>query len=130
MRVDANGAFNPKDAYSKLKRLSELSIHSIEQPIQQGQINEMADLCQNTPIDIALDEELIGVFDRSSKEELLKRIKPQYIILKPALVGGFRGSEEWMHIADELGISYWITSALESNIGLNAIAQWTANLNL
>lgn len=125
IRVDANGAFTPKEAPEKLQRLSEYTLHSIEQPIKQGQFAEMAKLCKESPIPIALDEELIGVFSREDKKELLKKINPQYIILKPSLVGGIRGSEEWISLAEELGIGWWITSALESNIGLNAIAQWT-----
>ena len=128
LRVDANGAFSPSQALEKLKRLSEFEIHSIEQPIKQGQIQEMAELCLNTPIPIALDEELIGVFDVTKKHKLLQIINPQYIILKPSLVGGFRGSEEWVQLAEKQGVQWWITSALESNVGLNAIAQWTYSL--
>jgi len=128
LRVDANGAFNPKEALEKLKRLSDFELHSIEQPIKQGQIDEMTDLCAKTPIPIALDEELIGVFDVTKKKELLQTIKPQYIILKPSLVGGIRGSEEWIDLAKNQQIGWWITSALESNIGLNAISQWTYKL--
>lgn len=129
LRVDANGAFKPNEALEKLKKLSDFHIHSIEQPIKQGQINEMANLCSKTPIPIALDEELIGVFDVTKKEELLQIINPQYIILKPSLVGGFKGSGEWIQLAEKQNIGWWITSALESNIGLNAIAQWTYSLN-
>ncbi len=129
LRVDANGAFNPNEALEKLKRLSDFEIHSIEQPIKQGQINEMANLCSKTPLPIALDEELIGVFDVTKKKELLQIINPQYIILKPSLVGGIKGSEEWINLAEKQEIGWWITSALESNIGLNAIAQWTYTLN-
>jgi len=129
LRVDANGAFNSANAVEKLKRLSDFQIHSIEQPIKQGQLNEMAELCLKTPIPIALDEELIGVFDVSEKLKLLQIINPQYIILKPSLVGGFKGSEQWIQAAKKLNIGWWITSALESNIGLNAIAQWTYTLN-
>tara|TARA_Y100000815_G_scaffold101609_1_gene90352 strand:- start:9765 stop:10805 length:1041 start_codon:yes stop_codon:yes gene_type:complete len=125
IRVDANGAFTPKEAPEKLQRLSDYTLHSIEQPIKQGQFAEMEKLCKESPIPIALDEELIGVFNMQDKKELLKKINPQYIILKPSLVGGIHGSEEWISIAEELGIGWWITSALESNIGLNAIAQWT-----
>ena len=125
LRVDANGAFHPNEALEKLKRLSELEIHSIEQPIKQGQIKEMKELCSKTPLSIALDEELIGVFDVTKKQELLQTINPQFIILKPSLVGGFKGSKEWIDLAEDNGIGWWITSALESNIGLNAIAQWT-----
>lgn len=128
IRVDANGAFSANKALEKLKRLSDHKLHSIEQPIKQGQIKAMTELCLNTPLPIALDEELIGVFDLNEKQKLLKTIKPQYIILKPSLVGGFSGSEEWIKIAKENKISWWITSALESNIGLNAIAQWTYTL--
>ncbi len=128
LRVDANGAFSRKEALEKLKRLSQFEIHSIEQPIKQGQINEMADLCLKTPLPIALDEELIGVFNVTKKQELLQIINPQYIILKPSLIGGFKGSEQWINLAEKQEIGWWITSALESNIGLNAIAQWTAVL--
>jgi o-succinylbenzoate synthase len=129
LRVDANGAFKPSEALEKLKQLSNLKIHSIEQPIKRGQIQEMIELCRETPLPIALDEELIGVNDVTKKKELLQTIQPHYIILKPSLVGGFRGSQEWIDIADQEGIGWWITSALESNIGLNAIAQWTFTLN-
>ena len=129
LRVDANGAFSPEKALGKLQRLSELEIHSIEQPIKQGQLDEMASLCENTPLPIALDEELIGVFSVTKKQELLQTIQPQYIILKPSLVGGFAGSQEWINFAEQQKSGWWITSALESNIGLNAIAQWTYTLN-
>ena len=129
IRVDANGGFLPSEALEKLKRLSELNLHSIEQPIKQGQIAEMAELCSSTPLPIALDEELIGVFDVTKKHEILQTIRPQYIILKPSLVGGFIGSAEWIQLAEAQHIGWWITSALESNIGLNAIAQWTYTLN-
>ncbi|MFD1294600.1 o-succinylbenzoate synthase [Lutibacter holmesii] len=129
LRVDANGAFHPKEALEKLKRLSEFEIHSIEQPIRQGQVEEMANLCSKTPLPIALDEELIGVFDVTKKQEILQIINPQYIILKPSLVGGIKGSEAWIELAQKHQIGWWITSALESNIGLNAIAQWTYSLN-
>lgn len=128
LRVDANGGFLPSEAMEKLKRLSDLEIHSIEQPIKQGQIDEMAQLCAKTPIPIALDEELIGVFNVTDKQEILQTIKPQYIILKPSLVGGFKGSAEWIQLAETQNTGWWITSALESNIGLNAIAQWTYTL--
>lgn len=128
LRVDANGAFQPKEALEKLKILSELNIHSIEQPIRQGQIDKMAELCLETPLPIALDEELIGVFNRKEKQRLLAEINPQYIILKPSLIGGFAGSLEWINLADKNNSGWWITSALESNVGLNAIAQFTYNL--
>ncbi len=129
LRVDANGAFSPKEALVKLKALSKFELHSIEQPIKQGQFEEMKKLCASTPLPIALDEELIGVFEKENKRKLLEKISPQYIILKPSLVGGFQGTQEWIDLAEELKIGWWITSALESNIGLNAIAQWTAILN-
>lgn len=129
LRVDANGGFTSTEALTKLQRLSKLDIHSIEQPIRQGQVDAMGKLCRKTPLPIALDEELIGVIDFRSKEELLDTILPQYIILKPSLVGGYQGTQEWIDLAEKLKIGWWITSALESNIGLNAIAQWTALKN-
>ena len=129
LRVDANGAFSAEDALSKLKQLATYEIHSIEQPIKAGQWELMADLCEVSPIPIALDEELIGVVDRQRKKDLLNTIKPQYIILKPSLIGGFQGSKEWIALANEFGIGWWITSALESNIGLNAIAQFCHTLD-
>ncbi|MFV0564412.1 MAG: o-succinylbenzoate synthase [Flavobacteriaceae bacterium] len=128
LRVDANGAFKPQEALEKLKQLSQFNIHSIEQPIKQGQIENMAQLCEKTPLPIALDEELIGVFSEAKKAALLQTIKPQYIILKPSLVGGFGGSNSWIKHAENNHIGWWITSALESNIGLNAIAQYTYTL--
>ena len=128
LRVDANGAFLPNNALEKLKRLSELEIHSIEQPIKQNQLEEMAFLCDKTPLPIALDEELIGVFSESDKEKIIEAIRPQFIILKPSLIGGFMGSNQWIEKAEKNNISWWITSALESNIGLNAIAQYTFTL--
>lgn len=128
LRVDANGAFNSKNALEKLKKLSELEIHSIEQPIKQGQVYEMAALCSKSPLPIALDEELIGVFSFQEKKKLLATIKPQYIILKPSLIGGFVGSTEWINLAQQNNCGWWITSALESNIGLNAIAQFVHTL--
>ena len=128
LRVDANGAFSKDDALEKLKWLSEYQLHSIEQPIKPKQFDVMARLCEMTPLPIALDEELIGVFFQEEKQHLLQTIKPQYIILKPSLVGGFSGSKHWIDLAEDLNIKWWITSALESNIGLNAIAQWTYSL--
>lgn len=125
IRVDANGAFNEFDALDKLNQLNIYQLHSIEQPIKKGQIVSMTKLCKNTPLPIALDEELIGVFGRENKDDLLKKIQPQYIILKPSLVGGFQGTKEWIELAEKYNIGWWITSALESNVGLNAIAQWT-----
>lgn len=126
LRVDANGAFSPADALRKLEALAKLNIHSIEQPIKAGQWQAMAQLCANTPLPIALDEELIGVNDLLQKKMLLETIRPQYIILKPSLHGSFVGSEEWVKLANAQHIDWWATSALESNIGLNAIAQWCA----
>ena len=125
LRVDANGAFSPENALEKLKRLADFELHSIEQPIKSGQQQEMAKLCAVSPLPIALDEELIGVLGKSEKELLIKTIQPQYIILKPSLIGGFAGSEQWIDIIEKQKIGWWITSALESNIGLNAIAQFT-----
>lgn len=125
LRVDANGGFSTDKALSKLKALSQFDIHSIEQPIKQGQWEAMRKLCADTPLPIALDEELIGIFSKAKKEELLTTINPQYIILKPSLIGGFSGTQEWIDLAEKHQIGWWITSALESNIGLNAIAQWT-----
>lgn len=129
LRVDANGAFEPLEAMDKLKALAKLDLHSIEQPIQQGQLQEIANLCANTPLAIALDEELIGVFDYREKKDLLLKVKPQFIILKPALAGGFKSCNEWIKLSEECNIGWWITSALESNIGLDAIAQYTASKN-
>jgi L-alanine-DL-glutamate epimerase-like enolase superfamily enzyme len=126
LRVDANGAFSPFDAMDKLKHLAELDLHSIEQPIRAGQWEEMARLTSSTPLPIALDEELIGCNQPEKKAELLTAIQPQYIILKPSLHGGIQGGEEWIKEAEKRQIGWWITSALESNIGLNAIAQWCA----
>lgn len=128
IRLDANGAFSVDEAPGKLEYLSRFSIHSIEQPIRAGQPEAMAELCRKSPIPVALDEELIGIHDYRGKEELLRMIHPRYIILKPSLLGGFTGSLDWIRLAEKLHIGWWITSALESNIGLNAIAQWTATL--
>ncbi|MCF2219857.1 o-succinylbenzoate synthase [Chryseobacterium sp. PS-8] len=125
LRVDANGGFKKEEAKIVLQQLADLHIHSIEQPIKAGNRNDMAELCLETPTPIALDEELIGITDFNEKRKLLETVKPQYIILKPALVGGFLGSDEWISLAEERNIGWWITSALESNIGLNAIAQYT-----
>ncbi len=129
LRVDANGAFSTEEAMSKLVRLSKFQLHSIEQPIKQGQIQEMADLCSKTPLPIALDEELIGINGIDNKLGLLTEIKPQYIILKPSLHGGLKGSTEWISIAEKKSIPWWMTSALESNIGLNTIAQFASTFN-
>lgn len=136
LRVDANGAFSFEEAKTVLKELADLDIHSIEQPIKKMEDERwkmknfaMIELCAETPIPIALDEELIGIVDFEQKRELLEKIKPQYIILKPSLIGGFSGSDEWISLAENLGIGWWITSALESNIGLNAITQYTYTKN-
>lgn len=128
IRLDANGAFTRDNASERLRKLASFDIHSIEQPIRQGQADAMAKLCRESPIPIALDEELIGVNDAEDKYRLLEKIRPAYIILKPALCGGFSGSMEWISIASLLNIGWWATSALESNIGLNAIAQWVSTL--
>ena len=128
LRVDANGGFTPDNAMQRLEALAKYDIHSIEQPIRQHQWKEMARLYKNSPLPIALDEELIGVNDLTEKNRLLDTIQPQYIILKPSLHGGISGTREWIKLAKERGIGSWITSALESNIGLNAIAQLTADI--
>ena len=128
LRVDANGGFSFGDALEKLDCLARYDIHSIEQPIRQHQWPQMAELCQETPIPIALDEELIGINLKAMKEEMLDTIRPQYIILKPSLHGGMYGTREWIALARERCIGSWITSALESNIGLNAIAQLASDI--
>ena len=132
IRLDANGAFQPEDAMQKLSRLSVYNIHSIEQPIAPSQWKEMTTLCENSPIPIALDEELIGINSKVEKVNLIQEIKPQYIIIKPSLVGGWQGADQWVSIAERHAVDWWATSALESNIGLNAIAQWvsTKQINL
>jgi o-succinylbenzoate synthase len=129
IRLDANGAFKMEDALHKLKQLSRFDVHSIEQPIKAGSA-ELPELCKTSPIPIALDEELIGVATREEKEELLERIKPSYIILKPSLHGGLFGCQEWIELAEAKKVGWWITSALESNIGLNAISQFAANYSI
>ncbi len=129
LRVDANGGFSSCEALGILYQLSEFQIHSIEQPIEINQYDSMSQLCKSSPIPIALDEELIGIFTVKEKEDLLAKIQPQFIILKPSLVGGFKGAATWIALAEKYNIGWWITSALESNIGLNAIAQWTFTMN-
>ncbi len=126
IRLDANGSFTPENAMSRLERLSKFDIHSIEQPIKAGQIKEMQSVCINSPIPIALDEELIGFKNKETKHEILSTIKPQYIIIKPSLCGGIEQAEEWIRVAGQNNVGWWATSALESNIGLNAIAQWVS----
>lgn len=130
LRLDANGAFSPDTALANLETLSGYSIHSIEQPIRQGQWAEMARICSSSPIPIALDEELIGINDVTDKQRMLDTVLPQYIILKPSLAGGLGGSDEWIKTAEERGIKWWATSALESDIGLNAIAQWVSGYDI
>lgn len=129
LRVDANGAFSPESAPRVLDQLARLDIHSIEQPIKAGQWDKMAAICESTPIPVALDEELIGIHDEHMRKQMLSEIMPQYIILKPSLTGGFKSSQNWIDIANDVDAHWWVTSALEGNIGLNAIAQWTATLN-
>ena len=128
LRVDANGAFSPEEAMNKMERLSHFEVHSIEQPIRQRQWKVMAELCKSAPLPIALDEELIGVNIPEMKEQLLDVIQPAFIILKPSLHGGILGSEEWIRMADERGVRHWITSALESNVGLSAVAQFCSHV--
>jgi len=129
LRVDANGAFTAQEARPVLQHLYDLHIHSIEQPIKAGQIEEMARLCAESPLPIALDEELIGCFGAENQDKLLDQIKPRYIILKPSFLGGFKDSEAWIDRAEERGIGWWVTSALESNYGLSAISQWNYGLH-
>lgn len=129
IRLDANGAFTPDNALDRLRSLAPLHIHSLEQPVKAGQWEEMARICRESPIDIALDEELIGLTDAENKFRMLSLVRPRYIILKPALCGGFSGAREWISIAELLEIGWWATSALESNIGLNAIAQWVSTFD-
>lgn len=126
IRLDANGGFTPDDALEKLTAFAQYGIHSIEQPIKAGQWDAMRAVCDNSPIPVALDEELIGLSSPKEMGEMLDAVKPAYIILKPSLVGGFTQAQLWMQLASMRGIGGWITSALESNVGLNAIAQWTA----
>lgn len=128
IRVDANGAFERKNVHSRLEALSKLNIHSIEQPIKVGQFELLQELCLNSEIPIALDEELIALTDKKSRKELLEVVKPQYLVLKPSLLGGWKSCEDWIDLAESAGADFWITSALESNVGLSAIAQWTAEL--
>lgn len=130
LRVDANGAFSMDEVDQRLSVLHEYKIHSIEQPIRQGQWKRMANLCARSPLPIVLDEELIGINTYEQKVLLLDTIKPQYIILKPSLIGGFHSSDEWISLAEQRGIGWWATSALESNIGLNAISQWCYTHNI
>ncbi|HPS12222.1 MAG TPA: o-succinylbenzoate synthase [Prolixibacteraceae bacterium] len=129
IRVDANGAFTLEQAKKMLSELAKMQVHSIEQPIKAGQWEAMATLCKTTPVPIALDEELIGIFPVEKKKELLETIHPQFLILKPSLLGGFNASDEWIELANKMNIGWWATSALEANIGLNAISQWVFTKN-
>lgn len=129
LRLDANGAFTPSQAMDRLNELANFDVHSIEQPIRAGQWDKMSYLCENSPIPIALDEELIGITDIVEKRRLLYFVMPSYVVLKPSLCGGLSGAAEWIAVAEEKHVGWWVTSALESNVGLNAIAQWTAALN-
>ncbi len=130
LRVDANGAFDSRKAMDVLQRLADLQVESIEQPVAPGLYEVMSDLCERSPIPIALDEELIGLNSRQAKIDLLDSVKPRFIVIKPSLVGGWTASKEWIDLAKERSIGWWVTSALESSIGLNAIAQWVATLNV
>lgn len=130
IRVDANGAFDYETALDKLGKLAALHLHSIEQPIAAGHWSDMGKLCKETPLPIALDEELIGIVDQEKKNYLMEAIQPQYIILKPSLHGGITGCMEWIALADQTKTEWWVTSALESNIGLSAIAQFAAKMNV
>lgn len=127
LRLDANGSFTPENALGRLEQLAPFNIHSIEQPIKPGQLEAMAVICKESPVDIALDEELIGYPDPRRMFEIVANVCPQYLIIKPALCGGFMAADNWISLAEEFKIGWWATSALESNIGLNAIAQWVAN---
>lgn len=129
IRVDANGGFTMDNALPRMKRLADLGVHSIEQPIPAGSPELMSFLCQVSPLKIALDESLIGVYGKDNKANLLDEVNPAFVILKPSLCGGFSGAKEWISLAEERGIGWWVTSALESNVGLNALAQWTATLH-
>jgi o-succinylbenzoate synthase len=129
LRVDANGAFSPDGAIEKLQKLEQFELHSIEQPIAAGQWKKMAEICKNSPVPVALDEELIGIHSKNEKEKLLVVIQPQFLVLKPGLHGGFSGCNEWIELAESRSVGWWVTSYLESNIGLNAIAQWTFHKN-
>lgn len=130
LRVDANGAFASGDVMPVLEQLAELEVESIEQPVPPGLYEVMAELCASSPLPIALDEDLIGNNTREAKKDLLDHVKPQHIVIKPSLVGGWTAAQEWIELAQERAIGWWITSALESSIGLNAIAQWAATLDV
>ena len=129
IRVDANGAFTSENVFRVLDALAALQVHSIEQPIAPRQFKQMADVCRNSPVPVALDEELIGIFNDEDMEQLLYVLNPAYVILKPGLLGGFAPCMKWIELCGNRNIGWWVTSALESNIGLNAIAQWTSTLD-
>lgn len=129
LRLDANGAFSPAVALERLEELAQFHIHAIEQPLEPGQWPALAALCAGSPVKVALDEELIGITSTAQRKEVLAAIKPHYLVLKPALLGGLAAAEEWIRLAEEAGIGWWVNSALESNIGLNALSQWTSSLN-
>jgi O-succinylbenzoate synthase len=129
LRVDANGAFKPKEVLEILKILSDFDLHSIEQPIAPGHPDTMAEICELSPIPVALDEELIGKHVSAARRKLLDIIKPHYLVLKPGLLGGIAACNDWVKLSNERNIGWWITSSLETNIGLNAISQWTYTLN-
>lgn len=126
IRLDANGAFSPREALQRIERLARYDIHSMEQPIRSNQWSAMREICRESPIPIALDEELIGNMSYDSRCRLLDKVTPTYIILKPSLCGGFSTADGWIRDATEREIRWWATSALESDIGLNAIARWVA----
>lgn len=130
IRLDANGAFEPSEALEKLAILSEFSIHSLEQPIRAGNADQLSKIIEKSPIPIALDEELIGLTSSSEKAQLLDDVMPHFVVLKPSLHGGMAGCDEWIQLAEQRGIQWWATSALESNVGLNAVAQWVMNYKL
>jgi len=129
LRVDANGAFTENDIREKLDDLAIIGLHSIEQPIKRGQWDLLSILCETSPVSVALDEELIPLVEEQDRTRMLDMVKPQYLVLKPSLLGGFTESEKWIQLANKRNIGWWITSALEPNVGLNAISQWTAKLN-
>ncbi|MGB3466187.1 MAG: o-succinylbenzoate synthase [Cyclobacteriaceae bacterium] len=130
LRIDANGAFSNREIFKIIRQLDQIKLHSIEQPIMPRQPEAMSLICEKSTIPIALDEDLIGIHTKSGKIELLDYVKPQYIVIKPSLVGGLKSTAEWIALAEERGIGWWITSALESNVGLNAIAQLTAEYSV
>lgn len=129
LRLDANGAFQPGAALAHLEALARFDVHFLEQPLKPGQTSALAELCAASPIPIALDEELIGLTARADKEALLAAVRPQHLVLKPTLLGGLAAAREWIDLAEAMGIGWWINSALESNVGLNALCQWTSSLN-